>query len=459
MAFEVLFGKTNKRINSTKQPELTTTVNCNLKSGTSSESPTFELQGNIDFSWNYAYCETFKRYYFINDITYDKSVYYISCSCDVLATAKDDIINTSTFLERCPKAENPHMVDGLYPVVSNPIVRQNISTLPLSNVGSIIVCTAGAHGNVFHVCTVAQYAALCNYLYSDDYMDALTEKVKIGDLIQKEIADPSSCILSTMWIPFDLGGGSDTITLGYVSSGVGGTLLTTNTVTSGTVSVDIPRHQNASGNFAYLQYEPFSNYYLVVPCVGIIPVKSDILFGATKVSCYYALDTSGKLTLHIFTDNSRLIGDYTANIGCPIGYSSRTGAVTSAINSIATMFGGAVKGIAESAFNPVGGIVNGVSSIVGGAIDLYKSSFPAITSTGGGGGWTGNTEFACRVIYYNINNVNPELYGYCLYQNVPSLKSYTGFVKARNFFLQTNKLTKNETLLAENYLNGGVYIE
>ena len=52
MAFEVKFGKSDKRINSTKIPTFSESALCVLKSGTSVENPTFILQGVAPFDWN-----------------------------------------------------------------------------------------------------------------------------------------------------------------------------------------------------------------------------------------------------------------------------------------------------------------------------------------------------------------------------------------------------------------------
>ena len=80
MSITVNFGKSDKRINSTKIPSFSESAACVLKSGTSVENPTFILQSVSPFDWNVAYCATFGRYYFVNDVTYVESTYEISCT-------------------------------------------------------------------------------------------------------------------------------------------------------------------------------------------------------------------------------------------------------------------------------------------------------------------------------------------------------------------------------------------
>lgn len=133
MAFEVKFGKSDKRINSTKIPTLSETVTCVLKSGTSVESPTFILQGVSPFDWNVAYCETFGRYYFVNDVTYVESTYEISCTCDYLASYKDEILSNTAYVERGSLTiRNPFIIDTMLPTRCKPTVKVASSSLSTS---------------------------------------------------------------------------------------------------------------------------------------------------------------------------------------------------------------------------------------------------------------------------------------------------------------------------------------
>lgn len=124
MAFEVKFGKSDKRINSTKTPTLSETATCVLKSGTSVENPTFILQGVSPFDWNVAYCETFGRYYFINDVTYVESTYEISCTCDYLASYKDEILSNSMYVTRSSSLYDKELSDTLFPTSSSTTIQQ-----------------------------------------------------------------------------------------------------------------------------------------------------------------------------------------------------------------------------------------------------------------------------------------------------------------------------------------------
>lgn len=86
-----------------------------LKQGTSVEKPTFILQGVSPFDWNVAYCETFGRYYFINDVTYVESTYEISCTCDYLASYRDAILANTAYVTRSASLFDEELPDTLFP--------------------------------------------------------------------------------------------------------------------------------------------------------------------------------------------------------------------------------------------------------------------------------------------------------------------------------------------------------
>ena len=175
MAFEVKFGKSDKRINSTKIPTLTESATCVLKSGTSVEKPTFILQGVAPFEWNVAYCATFGRYYFVNDVTYVESTYEISCACDYLASYKDEILSNSMYVTRSSNVTNfnRYLIDTMFPTTAQPTISQSTATLPTSTVGSILCCIIGNGENSFLSLHPATFKAVTKDLYSPAYLKAL----------------------------------------------------------------------------------------------------------------------------------------------------------------------------------------------------------------------------------------------------------------------------------------------
>ena len=99
---------------------------CAVKTGSSIISPVIEISDNSLPSYNYAYISNFKRYYFITNIVYDRGIWVLSLTVDVMATYRPGIGNTSSFVLRSSRRSQPALIDTLYPVTGNSIVNQNV---------------------------------------------------------------------------------------------------------------------------------------------------------------------------------------------------------------------------------------------------------------------------------------------------------------------------------------------
>ena len=107
-----------KKINSTKQPTGNgTQLDCNIKAPSSIINPVLEITTS-PISFNYCYIPAFSRYYYINDITFDRGLWVISCSVDVLASYKTTIGNSSCYVTRSSQNFDGDIMDNLYPITS-----------------------------------------------------------------------------------------------------------------------------------------------------------------------------------------------------------------------------------------------------------------------------------------------------------------------------------------------------
>lgn len=79
-----------------------TVSNVVLKDDTNLMSPTFILKtSDVVYNSNYVYCSFTHRYYYINNIdALSGGRLAIHCSIDVLYTYKDEILNSSAWIER-----------------------------------------------------------------------------------------------------------------------------------------------------------------------------------------------------------------------------------------------------------------------------------------------------------------------------------------------------------------------
>ena len=75
--------------------------NIKLKDNTSVISPTIILKTETLITSNYAYIPNFDRYYYIENIeVFPNDIYSITLKCDVLMSFKDDIKNSSAYVNQ-----------------------------------------------------------------------------------------------------------------------------------------------------------------------------------------------------------------------------------------------------------------------------------------------------------------------------------------------------------------------
>lgn len=115
---QAIFYKFSKRKNSTAVPggqgnerDLT------LKNGSSIITPTFLVAGE---SFDYNYCSFNGRYYWITDITSVRNeLWEVQCRVDVLASWKNEILNSKGFVKYSSSDNNQNIKDGRNVVTSN----------------------------------------------------------------------------------------------------------------------------------------------------------------------------------------------------------------------------------------------------------------------------------------------------------------------------------------------------
>ena len=139
MSVQADFYKFSKRKNSTKQPTGTgTTINVDLKSGTSLLAPTLLLNnsGKPDFN----YCSFMGMYYFIKDIVSVRNdLWELYLVVDPLATAKADIIASTQYVSYSSQAGNAWLADVRIPVLKSTTASKNIAALPFINTQGIYI--------------------------------------------------------------------------------------------------------------------------------------------------------------------------------------------------------------------------------------------------------------------------------------------------------------------------------
>jgi hypothetical protein len=129
MAITVTLYTLSKRENSTKQPSSGgTDYSCVMIDDTSLMNPTFKLSiATNPIGKNYCYVPDFNRYYFITDISTHQNFWYISCTCDVLASFKTEIGSGSHYVLRAAAEYDEYISDSFYGAkVKEEAVKQDL---------------------------------------------------------------------------------------------------------------------------------------------------------------------------------------------------------------------------------------------------------------------------------------------------------------------------------------------
>ena len=381
----------------------------------------------------------------MNNVTYFESTYEIACSCDYLASYKEEILANSQYVTRSSNVTNFNrtLIDTMFPTTAQPTISQSTATLPTSTTGSIMCCIIGNGENSFLSLHPATFKAITKYLYSTEYLNGLNGILETPKDVQKEIVRPQDYLQSATWIPFTVESGTPTqIVLGYVSTSYSGRDVGTGEVFTHTVSLAVPHHSESETN-TYMLYEPFTQYVLTLPFIGTMMLSAKELANIDALSIKYSVDINGAIFVTV-TAGSILLFTATGNCGAPVSYSSRS---TNVIGTVST----AIQATANFALH---NILGGVSSIVSGISNVA----PTVETSGGSGGtMVGSNVIALRAIFANQPNRDYEHFGYPVCKKI-SLAELTGFLKCESADVVCSA-TENGKEVINNFLNGGMFIE
>lgn len=211
---QILLYKANKAKNSTFRPSGGASHNCSLKDGCDISTPEliFTAVSNAH-EFNYAYIPTFKRFYFINEWTYERGEWMAQCSIDVLATWKLTIGASNQYIVRSAKAGE--VIDDLiFPTVEDTYREYNCNNV-ISDTGTAADPTAGLYfvktattsnigiqsGVAVYAMTAFEFRQFVDELSTTEYMNINTEIDKITDNVAKLLLNPAQYIISAKYVP------------------------------------------------------------------------------------------------------------------------------------------------------------------------------------------------------------------------------------------------------------------
>lgn len=294
----VSFVTTDKRVNSTAVVVMGDTINCFIKEPTSLLTPTIllHLEHNSPsytevFKWNYMYIEEFGRYYFITNIVSESSkLVWISGTVDVLATYRDEILDTKAFVQYSAKLSNPLLHDPRIHVERKGHMRvTDVMAFDFISSDGCYIMTFGSESGISQsaVLTELDLRRLGSKLWGSSFVEQMKEN----------LLNPLDLISSCVWIPVPATKASGAGTIDFSVNG--------ETILSGLPKAKETIEGNITYNFAhlmpweaynrvtqeysygtYLNTEPFTQVKCLLPGVGIVQLPLDQIMGGAKEGDY-----------------------------------------------------------------------------------------------------------------------------------------------------------------------------
>ena len=317
MSYALQFFNFSKRRNSTKRPtenDLITSFNAEFMDESGILSPTFKVSpgrfANTNVkphALNYARVPEFNRYYYITNWKYDRGLWYCEMLADVLASYKTAIGATNTYILRSASNVDRYIVDNMYPVkvgaTFNATTNANNPFATAFSSGWFVIGVingdAGGMGAVsYYVFTNSQFRTFCNTMMGNI---SIFEAQEISTELMKALLNPFQYVVSCTWMPVQppLGATLSGINIGWWTIPCSCARLSGYVRTSGSVTITIPRNPEINPR-AYLQSEPYTQYYLDFPPFGNISIPANYLVNTSYIDFQWDCDCitgSGKLSI------------------------------------------------------------------------------------------------------------------------------------------------------------------
>lgn len=493
MAVTVTLYSFTKRENSTKRPTSGgTDYSCVFLDETSLMNPVLKLSiASNPIGKNYAYIADFNRYYFINDITTSNDFWYISCTCDVLASFKTEIGSQTHYVLRSASDYDGLISDTIYPttVETAGYISYHDSGYsdPLSYSGGncYVLGIVGYKDEV-----TSQFGALRYYVFKPlalkEFIKYLMDNIgSWGSIaqtdyslgVQKALINPIQYIKSCICMPFSYdqvtGGSTATVKFGYYSWDVPDSdNYRVKTVTEQyacktkeTTYITIPSHPQAATRGDYLNCQPYTSHTLHFGPWGDIDLNPMLLRGNNKVkieTLYDLIAGTGRLLVTGNVATSKVLFNGSAKVGVDVNLSQvYKDALGYEAATTKTLFGSVAAGAAAGmSMNPVGSIANGLSTITSGIQNMTRLNYPTVSGVGSSGSYMSfhdpeNLYLLSRFHYIADENLSEIGRPLCKNKQINTLSGYILCDKAD---CQISG-TADEAVKINNYMNSGFFYE
>lgn len=484
-----------KKLNSTARPSGTAKgVSGQLRESCSILAPEvgFTTFGQTESpnAWNYAYIPDFGRFYFIDNWTWSRGMWYANMTVDPLASWRTEIACSSEYIVRAASAVNPDIIDTTYPTLSYArLARQDLPAIYTDNVqgGTFIFGVQASGYNAFGstttiACKAESFKKLMTKLLSDtDYLDI--DPNEISGNLAKALFNPIQYFSFAYWLPFGAAfpdaSAVETVPVGWWKLDVGDkfwVLDANNDSLKYRFDVAIPKHTAADYKHSYLKAAPYSTYKMYMPGFGLIDIDSSRLYNTDRLYGSLAIDLytgNAVLELSAREDYAAAFQTLTGNVSVQIQIGQIASMVNTAGGVVQAVTGGLVAG-AQSFFQQAQDITRKVHDWINGAdsvgIDQNAASIAngiqsgaqqataESVSKGGQGSVVeyGYKPYLLGKFWYLVGEA-PEHRGYpvCETRKIGSLSGYV--MCADSDF--SAPATSMEISAIRDYLNNGFYFE
>lgn len=436
---EVQFYKNfDKRPNSTKIPigYQYYPEQCTLKNETSIENPILLLRDEVNLRpWEYQYCyiPIWGKYYYCSEPVWKIGVWEISCSCDILASYRGNIFNTTQYVTRCSAEKNGYISDAFYPATDQTrlysvyLDRLYYPTELGNYAGSYVVGLISGQSDssigstTYWLMSPAQFRGLMAYLMADFITqvtggseqpspgDPVSVVTDLSETTMKAIFNPMQYITSVKWFPIDysiINISSENITkFGWwqlTQTFVGKRIKPPTTgLRFGPGRVVLPQHPYAAERGPYMNHEPWTKYSLdIYPFERVVINPGQALATETETGAIYSVEyyvqcdlITGEGILVVREAGDTEAKQYEIYRGySQIGVDIQIAQITSnVLQGISTGTQTVLSGIAGFL---TGGIAGAIAGAASGIADTIQSVAPVVQTSGTNG------NMVCYQLFY-----------------------------------------------------------
>ena len=461
----VTFYKVDKCRNETKIPSDGVTLAVRLKESSSVRNPVLLLSTDAIWSYNYFYIDTYKRYYFVTNITFlGNQTYQINGEVDPMASFRSEILASSQYILRAATGFDTDITDSYFPakngynynIASVNLIEEDMLYQEGTFVLGVIGPNAGFAGLpvTYYLMYYQDIVKLNDYLFnSGSYGNMLSDDVV------KAFFNPMDYIISCMYFPYTItapvGVDASDIKFGwFTATGVTGYILNSyesDPTAAHGVNLTIPIHKPYSD---YRKNAPYTRYLLYIPFIGKMELDNNKIYDCTNIYIKLRVDlVSGAMKSAVYGltsgqsgEGGRLLYRDAGQIGCPVSLAQLRTDLSNVVKNTVGVAGSLMKLDIAGA---ISGVVDGVKSVVG-EPDTKDSN-----------GAIGLVFFqrAVELITYWVDTATPNSMRLgrpvCKQDTV---SNYSGFCLCSNAEVEATGAYAEEIDTINGFLNGGFYV-